>query len=130
MVVEPAKRPEVKAFDDAIRRRTGKAASARNWFGYAAVQTLAGSPIRRKPWMRLSWRGPCRDTRCRPTSRSVADRAYFRDRDHQLISPILVGEVHPPRGDRSTSSRRAHRQAGDQAAEPAEASACRLAFPS
>ena len=33
--------PEVKAFDAAIRRRTGKAASARNWFGYAAVQALA-----------------------------------------------------------------------------------------
>ena len=33
--------PQVRAFDEAIRSRTGKAASARNWFGYAAVCTLA-----------------------------------------------------------------------------------------
>jgi branched-chain amino acid transport system substrate-binding protein len=33
--------PEVRAFDEAMRPRTGRAASARNWFGYAAVCTLA-----------------------------------------------------------------------------------------
>ena len=33
--------PAVNAFTAAIRQRTGKAASARNWFGYAAVRTLA-----------------------------------------------------------------------------------------
>ena len=33
--------PQIKAFDAASARRTGKAASARNWFGYAAVHTLA-----------------------------------------------------------------------------------------
>jgi branched-chain amino acid transport system substrate-binding protein len=33
--------PQVDAFNAAIRRRTGKVASARNWFGYVAVHTLA-----------------------------------------------------------------------------------------
>jgi branched-chain amino acid transport system substrate-binding protein len=31
----------VKAFDAAIRSRPGKAASARSWFGYAGIRTLA-----------------------------------------------------------------------------------------
>ena len=33
--------PQIKPFDAAIRSRTGKAASARNWFGYAGIRTLA-----------------------------------------------------------------------------------------
>ena len=57
-------------------------------------------------------------------------RTFFRDRDHQLMSTILVGEVHPPEGDPfDVFSARAIVKA-DQAAEPAEASACRVAFPS
>ena len=72
----------------------------------------------------------CRTTRCRPTSRSIPDRAFFRDRDHELMSTILVGEVHPPRGDPFDvfTARAACR--AEQAAEPAEASACQTAFPS
>jgi len=34
--------PQVTAFDETIRRRANRAASARNWFGYVAVHTLAG----------------------------------------------------------------------------------------
>ena len=33
--------PGIKTFDAAIRSRTGKAASARSWFGYAGIRTLA-----------------------------------------------------------------------------------------
>ena len=33
--------PAIKAFDSAMRSRTGNAPSARNWFGYAALRTLA-----------------------------------------------------------------------------------------
>ena len=33
--------PQVKAFDDTVRKRSNRAASARDWFGYAAVRTLA-----------------------------------------------------------------------------------------
>ena len=33
--------PGIKTFDAAIRSRTGKAASARSWFGYAGIRTIA-----------------------------------------------------------------------------------------
>jgi branched-chain amino acid transport system substrate-binding protein len=59
-----------------------------------------------------------------------SNSASFRDRDHQLMSTILVGEVHPPRADPfDVFTTRASVKA-DQVAEPAEASACRLTFPS
>ena len=55
---------------------------------------------------------------------------FFRARDHQLMSTILIGEVHPPRGDPFDVFSVRATIGGETAAEPAEASACRVAFPS
>jgi len=57
------------------------------------------------------------------------NRAFFRDRDHQLMGTILVGEVHPPRDGPFDVFTTRTIVKGDQAAEPVEASECKLAFP-
>jgi len=41
MVVDQPGVPHVAEFNTAIKKITGVAATARNWFGYASVQTLA-----------------------------------------------------------------------------------------
>jgi hypothetical protein len=46
------------------------------------------------------------------------------------MSTILVGEVHPPRGDPFDVFTTRATVKADQVAEPAKASACRIAFPS
>ncbi len=56
-------------------------------------------------------------------------RAFFRKADHELMSTVLVGEVHPPRADPFDVFTVRALVEGEQAAGPAADSGCRLAFP-
>ena len=77
--------PQVKAFDEAIRRRTGRAASARNWFGYAAVHTLARIANQEKSLDSVVLARALQGYTLPPDVALLPDRVFFRDRDHQLI---------------------------------------------
>jgi branched-chain amino acid transport system substrate-binding protein len=122
--------PQVTAFDETIRRRANRAASARNWFGYVAVHTLAGIANQEKSIDAVALARALQGYTLPAKIALGPGRTFFRDRDHQLMSTIVVGEVHPSAGDPfDVFSPRAIVEA-DQAAEPAEASACRVAFPS
>jgi branched-chain amino acid transport system substrate-binding protein len=59
-----------------------------------------------------------------------AERAFFRERDHELMSTVLIGEVHPPGGDPFDVFTVRKAVKAEDAAGPPEASECRLAFPS
>jgi branched-chain amino acid transport system substrate-binding protein len=122
--------PHVKEFNDAVRRRTGKAASARNWFGYAAVHTLALVSNQEKSLDPVALARALQRFKLPPEVALEPNQAFFRDRDHQLMSTIFVGEVHPPRGDPSNVFTAHTMISGEKAAEPVEATACKLAFPS
>jgi branched-chain amino acid transport system substrate-binding protein len=122
--------PQVKAFDEAIRRRTGSAASARNWFGYVAVHALARVANQEKSLDPVVLARALQGYTLSPEIALEPERAFFRARDHQLMSTILVGEVHPPLNDPfNVFTARAIAKA-EQTAEAAEASVCKLAFPS
>ena len=122
--------PQINAFNAAIERRTGKVASARNWFGYAAVHTLAGIADQERTLDAVTLSRALQGYVLPPEVALSPDRTYFRAQDHQLISPILVGEVHPPRGGPFDVFTPGIVVAGDRAAEPVETEACRLTFPS
>ncbi len=122
--------PQVKAFDATIRSRTGKAASARNWFGYAAVRTLALVANQEKSLDPVVLARALQGYTLPADVALDANRAFFRDRDHELMSTILVGEVHPPRDDPFDVFTVRAAVKGEEAAGPADASECRLAFPS
>jgi branched-chain amino acid transport system substrate-binding protein len=122
--------PQIKAFDEAMRRRTGRAASARNWFGYVAVHMLARIANQEKSLDPVVLAHALQGYTLPPGLALEPGRAFLRARDHQLMSTILVGEVHPPLNDPfNVFTMRAIAKA-EQTAEPAEASACKLAFPS
>ena len=122
--------PQIKAFDAAIRSRTGKASSARNWFGYAAVRTLALVANQEKSLDPVVLARALQGYTLPGDVALDPNRAFFRDRDHELMSTILVGEVHPPRDDPFDVFTVRAAVKGEDAAGPADASACRLAFPS
>jgi branched-chain amino acid transport system substrate-binding protein len=122
--------PEIKAFTAAMRQRTGNAASARNWFGYAAVRTLALIANQEHSLDPVVLARALQGYTLPPDVALGSGRSFFRERDHQLMSTILVGEVHPPRGDAFDVFTARATVSGEQAAGPIEASACRLAFPS
>jgi branched-chain amino acid transport system substrate-binding protein len=122
--------PQVNAFDETIRSRTGRAASARNWFGYAAVHALAGIANEKKSVDSVVLARALQGYVLPPNIALEPNRAVFRERDHELMSTVFVGEVHPPRSDAFDVFTIRAAVKGDVAAEPAEASACKLAFPS
>jgi branched-chain amino acid transport system substrate-binding protein len=124
------KLPAVKAFDDAMRSRTGKAASARSWFGYAAVRVLAQVANQEKSLDAVMLARALQDYTLPADIALDPNRVFFRDRDHELMSTILVGEVHPPRADPFDVFTAQAAVQGEQAAGPLEAGACQLAFPS
>ena len=86
--------PQVKAFDDTIRKRSNRAASARDWFGYAAVRTLAAVANQEKSLDPVVLAHALQGFTLPPDIALSTGRTFFRDSDHQLMSPILVGEVH------------------------------------
>jgi branched-chain amino acid transport system substrate-binding protein len=124
--------PQVKAFDETIRKRSNRAASARDWFGYAAVRTLAAVANQEKSLDPVVLARALQGFTLPPDIALSSGRTFFREADHQLISPVLVGEVHPPplQGDPFDLFSVRATVGGEQAAGPAKASQCRLEFPS
>jgi branched-chain amino acid transport system substrate-binding protein len=122
--------PAVKAFDGAVRSRTGGAASARNWFGYAALHTLAQVANQEKTTDALALARALQGYALAPDIALDRNQAFFRPGDHELMSTVLVGEVHPPRDDPFDVFTAHALVQGEQAAGSVEASGCRLAFPS
>jgi branched-chain amino acid transport system substrate-binding protein len=122
--------PQIKAFDAAIRTRTGKAASARNWFGYAGIRTLAQIANQEKSLDAVVLARALEGYTLPPDIALDPNRAFFRKADHELMSTILVGEVHPPRADPFDVFTVRALVEGEQAAGPATESGCRLTFPS
>jgi branched-chain amino acid transport system substrate-binding protein len=122
--------PQIKAFDAAIRSRTGKAASARNWFGYAALRTVAQVANQEKSLDPVVLARALQGYTLPADIALDAERAFFRERDHELMSTVLIGEVHPPAGDPFDVFTVRKAVKAEDAAGPPEASECRLAFPS
>jgi len=91
--------PQIKPFDAAIRSRTGKAASARNWFGHAGIRTLAQIANQEKSLDAVVLARALQGYTLPPDLALDPHRAFFRAADHELMSTVLIGEVHPPRAD-------------------------------
>jgi branched-chain amino acid transport system substrate-binding protein len=121
--------PAIKTFDAAIRSRTGKAASARNWFGYAGTRTIAQIANQEKSLDAMVLARALEGYTLPADIALDPNRASFRAADHELMSTILVGEVHPPRADPFDVFTARVRVEGEKAEGPDAARACRLAFP-
>jgi branched-chain amino acid transport system substrate-binding protein len=122
--------PDIKTFDAAIRSRTGKAASARNWFGYAGIRTLARIANQERSLDAVALARALQGYTLPADIALDPNRAFFRKADHELMSTVLVGEVHPARADPFDVFTVRALVEGEQAAGPVSESACRLAFPS
>ena len=122
--------PGIKTFDAAIRSRTGKAASARSWFGYAGIRTIAQIANQEKSLDAVVLARALEGYTLPADIALDPNRASFRAADHELMSTILVGEVHPPGADPFDVFTAHVRVEGEKAEGPDAARACRLAFPS
>src|SRR5271169_454553 len=90
--------PEVVKFVADYRAATKKTPSARDWFGYVAVQTVRLAAEKAK-----SLEGPklsvaMEDMELPPDVALQPGNVRYRKGDHELMPNIFVGDVHPPKG--------------------------------
>jgi branched-chain amino acid transport system substrate-binding protein len=122
--------PGIKTFDAAIRSRTGKAASARSWFGYAGIRTIAEIANQEKSLDAVVLARALEGYTLPGDIALDPNRTFFNAADHELMSTVLVGEVHPPGADPFDVFTPRVWVQGQKAQGPDAQKACRLAFPS
>jgi branched-chain amino acid transport system substrate-binding protein len=90
--------PGVKEFVAGIKGAGSKICSARHWMGYVAVQSVRLGAEKAKslegPKMAMAMEG----MELPPEIAMQPGKVFYRAGDHQLMSPPLVGEMHPPKG--------------------------------
>ena len=90
--------PHVAEFNASIKKITGAAATARNWFGYASVQTLALIANQEKTLDAPKLARALSGFKLPPEVALQPGAPEYRAGDHELMSTVFVGEAHPPQG--------------------------------
>ena len=120
----------VQRFDAAMRRLTGRAATARNWFGYAAVRVAALAANQAGSLDGVKMAHVLEGYVLPPEIALQANQIAFRAGDHELMSSIFVGEAHPPKsGDPDDMFTVAKIVPGIDVDGPLAETGCNLAFP-
>ncbi len=121
--------PHVAEFDASIKARTGRGATARNWFGYASVQTLALIANQERTLDAVKLARSLSGFKLPPQIALQPDAPEYRSGDHQLMSTVFVGEAHPPQGDPDNMFTVQNLVPGAQAAGAVEDTGCKLQWP-
>jgi len=121
--------PHVTEFNAAIKKITGSAATARNWFGYASVQTLAVIANQEKTLDAPKLARALSGFKLPPEIALQPGAPEYRAGDHQLMSTVFVGEAHPPQGDPDKMFTVKNPVPGEKAAGPVEATGCKIQWP-
>src|SRR6516162_3170476 len=88
--------PHLAEFVADIRKRTGgKVPTARTWFGYTSVYTLALVANREKTLDSLKLALALGDFELPPEIKLQPNKVYYRKGDHQLMTSAFVGEALP-----------------------------------
>jgi len=113
--------PHVAEFNASIKKITGVAATARNWFGYASVQTLAVIANQEKTLDAPKLARALSGFKLPPEIALQPGAPEYRAGDHELMSTVFVGEAHPPQGDPDNMFTVKNPTPGEKAAGPADA---------
>ena len=121
--------PHVAEFNASIKKITGSAATARHWFGYASVQTLALIANQEKSLDAVKLARALSGFKLPPEIALQPGAPEYRAGDHELMSTVFVGEAHPPQGDPDKMFTVRSPVPGEKAAGPAEATGCKIQWP-
>jgi branched-chain amino acid transport system substrate-binding protein len=121
--------PHVKAFVADVKKATGQTPTARHWFGYASVQSFALVANQEKTIEGVKLAHALEGFKLPPEVALMPGQSYFRAGDHQLISPVLAGEAHAPKGDPDNMFSVGAVVPGDQAAAPVSETGCKIGWP-
>jgi len=121
--------PHVKEFNAEIKQRTGRAATARNWFGYASVHTAALVANQEKTLDAVKLARALSGFKLPPEIALQPGLPEYRAGDHELMSTVFVGEAHPPKGDADNMFTVHELVPGAKASGPVEDAGCKLNWP-
>ena len=121
--------PEVAAFVADFRKATGKTPSARHWFGHVAVHSVRLGAEKAKsldgPKLALAME----DMELPPDVALQPGRIFYRAGDHELMSNIFVGDVHPPAGNPDAVFTVTSLVPGEKAAGSVADTGCKMVHP-
>jgi branched-chain amino acid transport system substrate-binding protein len=121
--------PHVAEFNAAMKKITGGAATARNWFGYASVQTLAVIANQEKTLEAPKLAKALSGFKLPPEIAMQPGAPEYRAGDHELMSTVFVGEAHPPKGDPDNMFTVKSPVPGEKAAGTVESTGCKMQWP-
>src|SRR6202048_3463151 len=121
--------PHVAEFNASMKKITGLAATARNWFGYASVQTRGVIATQQKALDAVPLARALAGFKLPPEIALQPGAPAFRAGDHELMSTVFVGEAHPPQGDPDNMFTVKNPVPGEKAAGPAEDTGCKIQWP-
>src|SRR3979411_1566690 len=121
--------PHVAEFNASIKKITGAAATARNWFGYASVQTLALIANQEKTLDAPKLARALSGFKLPPEVALQPGAPAYRAGDHELMSTVFVGEEHPPQGDPDKMFTVKNPVPGEKPAGPVENTGCKIQWP-
>src|ERR1700748_2802519 len=122
--------PHVAEFNATMKKITGGAATARNWFGYVSVQTLAVIANQEKTLDAPKLAKALSGFKLPPEIALQPGAPEYRAGDHELMSTVFVGEAHPPKGDPDNMFTIRNPVPGEKAAGSVESTGCKIQWPS
>ena len=122
--------PHVKAFVADTKKQTGKNPTARNWFGYASVQTVALIANQEKTLDGLKLAHAMDGFKLPSEVAMQPNTPEYRAGDHQLMSTVFAGEAHDAKGDPDNVFSVRAFVPGEKAAGPVSETGCTLTWPS
>lgn len=123
--------PQVKTFVDAITPAIGnKKPTARHWMAYVSIHAFRLAAEKAKSLKGLDLAHALSDLELPPEVALMPGKVRYRAGDHQLMSDVLVGEVHPPQGDPDNLFTIGATVPGEEAAGSVEATGCKMSYPS
>jgi len=123
--------PHVEKFVADIRKvNGGKVPTARHWFGYTSVHTLAGVANREKTLDSRKLAEALGGYALPDEVKLQPNKCYYRKGDHQLMTSSFVGEaLGKPAGDPEDLFRVDNVVPGDTTAPPESATGCTIKWP-
>jgi len=121
--------PHVGEFAANIKARTGQQPTARNWFGYVSVETLALIANQERTLDALKLARALSGFKLPPAVALQPDTPEYRAGDHELMSSVFVGQAHPPQGDPDNMFTVNTLVPGAKAAGPVEDTGCKMQWP-
>ena len=121
--------PHVKEFNSEIKQRTGREATARNWFGFVSVHTVALIANQENTLDPVKLARALSGFKLPPEIALQPNVPEYRAGDHELMSTIFVGEAHSPKGGPDNLFTVEELAPGLKVAGPVEDTGCKLHWP-